>query len=157
MSPRDPVHIGGALHQAASPLLRQIRKQQAYKAFLAALPEELLGLCAPTEIRLAPRREHGQFPRGRQAEAGGAEEGADAAGRADGPRGGAATPQAQCHTLFVLCTNATVASVVEQQAPGLIETVNAALPFAMVEAIATETTPLARIERQLNILSLRPD
>lgn len=150
MTPRDPVHIGGALHQAASPLLRQIRKQQAYKAFLAALPEELLGLCAPDEVRLAPRREHGQFPAARS------EGSAPVPGREEGARGNAAAPP-QCHTLFVLCASATVASVVEQQAPGLIETVNAALPFAMVEAIATETVPLARIERQLNILSLRPD
>lgn len=156
MTPRDPVHIGGALHQAASPLLRQIRKQQAYKAFLAALPEELLGLCAPSEIRLAPRRDHGQFPAGRQAEASRAEGSAPFPGREDSAHGGAPS-RAQCHTLFVLCACATVASVVEQQAAGLIETVNSALPFAMVEAIATETAPLARIERQLNILRLRPD
>lgn len=156
MSPRDPVHIGGALHQAASPLLRQIRKQQAYKAFLAALPEELLGLCAPHEIRLAPRREHGQLPGWRQAEAGRTAGNAPDHGGEEGARGGAASPP-QCQTLFVLCASATVASVLEQLAPGLIETVNAALPFAMVEALATETAPLARIERQLNILSLRPD
>jgi hypothetical protein len=125
---RDEVRVDAALGGAMAPLMRQIRKFSALHALIDALPEELAGLAAPYELRQAPRRGH---------------------------EGEAGSPTLS--TIYIYSAGPTVEAVIEQRSSQLIEEVNSKLPYPLVEALRCEQAPLAKIEKQLNILALRPD
>jgi hypothetical protein len=124
--------IGRMLPGTIPTLLPKLRKVQALKLLLQLLPPELAGLAAPHEIRLAPALER----YGKEH---------DAAG------------EAQLSTLFVYCASATVAAVVEQQAPRLLAELNARLPYPLAEALRCERATAQKIAQQLNNLALGPD
>ncbi len=119
--------VGAALSSAAGPLMRQIRKYSAMEAFVAVLPEELDGLAAPYEVRLA-RRER-----------------MDGEGVED------------LNVMSVWCASATVQGVIELRKGQLMEQTNARLPYKLVEDLRMEVAAPAKIARQLNILRARPD
>ena len=119
--------IGAALKNAAGPLMRQIRKYTAMSAFVAALPDELDGLAAPYDLRLA-RRER-----------------LDGEGVED------------LNVMFVWCANATVQGVIELRKAQLMQQANARLPYKLVEDLRMETASPVKIARQLNILRAQPD
>lgn len=119
--------IGAALKSAAGPLMRQIRKYGAMEAFIDVLPDELDGLAAPYDLRLA-RRER---PDGEGVE--------------------------DLHVMSVWCANSTVVGVLELRKALLIEQANARLPYKLVEDLRMEVASPAKIARQLNILRAQPD
>jgi hypothetical protein len=123
--------VGTALPGAISTLLPKLRKVEALKRFMALLPEELQGLAAPHEIRLAPAAER--------------------------PGHSTAGSIPQVNTLFVYTASATVTAVLEQQATRLIAALNAALPYPLVEALRCEQAAAQKITQQLNNLALKPD
>ena len=123
--------VGTALPSAVSMLLPKLRRVEALKRFVALLPEELQGLAAPHEIRLAPAVERAGQPAG--------------------------TAAAQVNTLFVYTASATVSAVLEQQAAHLLGQLNATLPYVLAEALRCEPASMQKIAQQLNNLALKPD
>ena len=132
---RDEVRIDSALNSALSPVLRQIRKFAALRALLEALPAELEGLAAPFDIRQAPRRN----PLGREAAAPGY------------------AHEATVSTAYVYAAGNAVELVLEQQASALIAAANAKLAYPLIEELRFEQASPAKIAKQLNILTARPD
>lgn len=124
--------IGRSLPGIIPTLLPKLRKIEALKRFVKLIPQELAGLAAPHEIRLAPAAE--RFDGG--AEAGG---------------------QAQVSTLFVYCASATVSAILEQQAAQLLGRLNEQLPYPLAEALRCESASAQKIAQQLNNLALGPD
>jgi hypothetical protein len=123
--------IGRMLPVTIPTLIPKLRKVQALKRFVTLLPPELNGLAAPHEIRLAPPPE--RFGTG----------GNDAA--------------SQVSTLFVYCSSATVAVLMEQQSARLLAELNAQLPYPLAEALRCEQATVQKIAQQLNNLALGPD
>jgi len=126
---REPQTAQAALKSRVSPLMRQFRKIAALRACLKALPEEVEGLAAPYDVRLAPSPHR-------------------AAGANDA--------LADVNTMYLYVDNATVAAALQRRRQKLINTVNATLPVAVVEELHFEIAP-KKVKRQLNILALKPD
>jgi hypothetical protein len=122
--------VGTALPAAVSNLLPKLRRVEALRRCLALLPEELQGLAAPHEIRLAPAAERPGQP---------------------------AASTAQVSAVFVYTASATVSAVLEQQAARLLERLNAELPYPLAEALRCEPASAQKIAQQLNNLAVKPD
>ena len=129
---REAVTVQAALRATMSPLMRQIRKFSALSVCLDVLPEEIKGMAAPFDVRLAPSR---GLPQTKKAPAGGAD----------------------VNTLYLYVASPTVETVLEQRKAALIKQINARLPVAVVEEFRYDIVPQQKIDRQLNILELTPD
>ncbi len=125
---KEPATVQAALRGGMGPLMRQFRKFNAMRAMLGALPEELRGLAAPFDIRLAPS-----------------------------PAPGADRDVADVNTLYFYVASATVKMVLERQKGPLKEAVNSGLGYAFIEEFRYEEATGQKIERQVNILELTPD
>jgi hypothetical protein len=125
---RETTSVQAALKTSMGPLMRQVRKFTAMKTCLEVLPEELSGLVAPFDVRLAPSRKPGQ-------------------------EGGIA----DVNTLYLYVSDATVRTVLEKRKRDLMTEINGRLATPFVEEFRYEEAGPQRIQRQLNILALEPD
>ena len=64
---------------------------------------------------------------------------------------------AELHTMFMYASSATVATILVRRSRRLVADVNALLPVEVLEELHVEVVNPARIEQQLNILSVTPD
>lgn len=124
---RDPVTIRGALGGAVGAYVRQFRKFDAMRALIEELPEELDGLVASFDVRLAPARD------------------------------GGAPGVADQSTLYIYVASGTVRSALEKLKPQLLAAINGRSMYPVVEEFRYEEAGLPKIERQLNILLTAPD
>ncbi|MCH7471601.1 hypothetical protein IIA79_01420 [bacterium] len=129
----EPKTAQEALRRSLSPLMRQIRKFSALTICLELLPEEVAGLAAPFDVRLAPSRE------------------------TDSKSNTAGNGISDLNTLFIYVASPTVEAVLERRKQELIAGINKQLPVHFVEELRFEVASAKKIERQMNILGLTPD
>lgn len=134
----EPREVSRALRGVMGPLLRQVRKYQTYHACLAVLDEifsgDLEGLAAPLELRLTASQSSPQVTD-------------------NGSEGGSV----EVHALIVLVANQTVDSVIRQRSRQIVERINSKLQMPTVEELRCEIAPLAKVQKQLEILRLSPE
>ena len=128
---REPQAVAAALAHGSGLLMRQVRKFAALRACLNEFPPELEGMAAPYDVR--------QSVTGTQAAS---SQGAEEAG---------------VSVLYVYAVSPTVQAVLARMAGGLIERVNARLPYPLVQELRVDIASKQKIEQQVNILRAEPD